>query len=62
MELIYPMAPILIPLWWLVLALGVGAVAQELGDSFGRRFLVALFASPPMALLYLIASRQKPAQ
>jgi hypothetical protein len=42
--------------WWIILALGVGDVAQDRGDSFGRWFLVALMVSTPLALLYLIAS------
>jgi hypothetical protein len=40
---------------WLPLALGVGAVAQERGNSFGNWFLIALVTSAPLALLFLIA-------
>jgi hypothetical protein len=48
-------------IWWIILALGVGAIAQNRGDSFGRWFLVALMVSTPLALLYLIASPIKAA-
>jgi hypothetical protein len=56
MELIYLIGFV----WWLVLAVGVGATARERGDDFVWWFFVALMVSTPLALLYLIASPIKP--
>jgi hypothetical protein len=41
--------------WWVPLAIGVGYVADQRGYSGIGWFIVALLASAPLALLFLIA-------